>query len=130
MKYALIDVSGKVTNVIELETGSDWRPPEGFTYVQSDTAQIGWTYVGGAFVAPPDPVPVPPAPFVPPLKLQAQSALDKTDVTVVRCYSAGVSVPAEIQSYRMALRAIANGTDTTSTALPTPPPSSVYPANT
>ena len=62
------------------------------------------------------------------LKSQATQTLQKTDITVLRCYSAGVSVPADIQAYRVALRAIANGTDTTSTVLPTAPTD--FPANT
>ena len=51
----------------------------------------------------------------------AQAALTKSDITVVRCYSAGVAVPAANQTYRNALRAIVNGTDTTSTVLPSEP---------
>lgn len=55
------------------------------------------------------------------LKISAQTALDKSDVTVVRCYSAAVAVPTAWQTYRSALRAIVNGGDTTSTSLPTVP---------
>lgn len=61
------------------------------------------------------------------LKQSARAALDKTDTTIIRCYSAGAAVPSEWQSYRTALRAIFNGTDTISTSLPTQPS---YPANT
>ena len=61
------------------------------------------------------------------LRIEASAALIKSDVTVARCVSAGVSVPAEWQTYRNALRAIVNGTDTTSTALPAIP---AYPSNT
>ena len=66
----------------------------------------------------PDPAPAPPNP----LPALAQAALTKSDVTVIRCYSAGVAVPSANQTYRNALRAIVNGTDTTSTVLPTEPP--------
>lgn len=64
---------------------------------------------------------------LPPLKIQAGKALVKSDVVVLRCYSAGVSVPTTWQTYRNALRAIATGADTTSTTLPTIP---AYPTGT
>jgi hypothetical protein len=51
----------------------------------------------------------------------AQAGLNKSDITCTRCYSAGVPVPSSWQSYRNALRCIANGTDTTSTTLPAIP---------
>lgn len=55
------------------------------------------------------------------LRIPAQIALQKTDTVVLRCYSASVPVPAEWQAYRVALRALAAGTDTTSTTLPAQP---------
>lgn len=75
-------------------------------------------------------VPNTPTPYTPPnlLPQQAQTALTKTDTTVLRCYSAGVAVPDDIQAYRVALRNIATGKDTTSTVLPTEPTD--YPAGT
>lgn len=51
----------------------------------------------------------------------ARVALNKSDTVVIRCYSAGVAVPAVWQTYRSSLRAIYNRTDTTSTVLPTIP---------
>ena len=39
---------------------SGWTPPEGCIAVQSDTAQIGWSYADGVFSAPP------PEPMIPP----------------------------------------------------------------
>ena len=60
-----------------------------------------------------------PAPI--PLPLLAQVELDKSDVTCMRILSAGQAIPGEWQSYRVALRGIANKTDTTSTALPARP---------
>jgi len=47
--------------------------------------------------------------------------------TIIRCVAAGIAVPAAWKTYVQALRAIANGTDTTSTTLPTRP---AYPAGT
>ncbi len=58
---------------------------------------------------------------------RAQAALSNTDVVAGRCFKAGVAFPASWQSYTQALRAIANGTDTTSTSLPAQPG---YPAGT
>lgn len=42
----------------------------------------------------------------PDYKTQAQAALDKSDTTVLRCVSAGITVPADWQAYRVALRSI------------------------
>ena len=106
--YAVIE-NGVVTNVYV----ADAPLTEADVLVTHEG--IGWSYANGEFTAP---VVVP---TVIPLKLQAQTALTKTDTTVLRCYSAGVAVPADIQAYRVALRAIATGKDTTSTVLPTEP---------
>lgn len=62
-----------------------------------------------------------------PLIRNAELALEASDVTVIRCVSAGVTIPAEWQSYRNALRAIVNGADTVSIQLPPNPP---YPSGT
>lgn len=67
------------------------------------------------------------APPAVPLKTQAANALPETDMVCLRCYKAGVPFPASWQTYTTGLRNIANGTDTTSTALPTKP---AYPAGT
>jgi hypothetical protein len=58
------------------------------------------------------------------LKAQAQLALDKSDVTVGRCYEAQVPVPDAWKAYRAALRAIVT---TGAGALPERP---AYPAGT
>lgn len=57
----------------------------------------------------------------------ASALLNMTDMVCLRCYKAGVTFPAAWQTYTTALRAIVNGTDTTSSTLPTQP---VYPAGT
>lgn len=83
---------------------------------------IGWSYTNGEFTAP-----VPPTPTPMPLPAQSQAILAR-NATAARCYAAGVPVPADIQAYLMALRAIATGKDTTSTSLPPAPTD--FPVNT
>jgi len=96
-------------------------PGQVFGYDDADPEQTalitaaitnGWTDVSQNW--PPQPVPVL-------LSFTAQVALNKSDTTVVRCVSAGIAVPAAWQAYRNALRAIVNGTDTTSAVLPEQP---------
>jgi len=60
------------------------------------------------------------------LSRSAQEELDKSDVTVARCYEAGVPVPEQWRTYRSALRAIVKA-PTSATELPTRP---AYPAGT
>jgi hypothetical protein len=60
------------------------------------------------------------------LRVAAQTALDKSDVTIIRCYEHAVAVPSEWTAYRAALRAIVAGGSTTG-ALPTMP---TYPVGT
>lgn len=57
----------------------------------------------------------------------AKQELDKTDLVCLRCYKANVTYPVEWQKYTADLRKIVNGTDITSTTLPTRP---AYPAGT
>lgn len=61
------------------------------------------------------------------LQQQAMATMQETDMVCLRCYKAGIPFPTEWQSYTNALRSIANGTDTSSTALPVKP---AYPAGT
>jgi hypothetical protein len=77
-----------------------------------------WQVVSGALVAC-----TPPPPDT---RAAAQTALDKSDVTVGRCYEHGVAVPADWVAYRAALRAHVSDGPTTA-ALPTRP---AYPAGT
>lgn len=54
MRAAQIRVSDNVVeNVIVLDSLDQWTIPE-FYVVESDTANIGDTYVNGEFVAPPE----------------------------------------------------------------------------
>lgn len=84
--------------------------------------QVGWSAVetNGAwsFVAPV----VAPVNFAP----LAQAALDKSDVTVIRCFEHGVAVPSDWTAYRAVLRAIVAGTSVVS-ELPVAP---AYPVGT
>ena len=61
------------------------------------------------------------------LQASAQNLLTANDKVATRCLKAGVAYPANWLAFDVALRAIANGTDTTSTTLPATP---TYPANT
>ena len=55
------------------------------------------------------------------IQTEAQAALEKSDITVVRCYETGTQLPVEWVSYRKSLRNIINGSDTESTVLPSMP---------
>jgi len=62
------------------------------------------------------------------LKLQAQAALDSSDVTITRCAENSVPVPSNWISYRKSLRAIVGAeTGDATQALPVKPP---YPVGT
>lgn len=58
---------------------------------------------------------------------QASATLMASDRTVMRCYEAGIALPAEWSAYRKALRAITGATSGTAGALPVAP---AYPAGT
>lgn len=61
--YAVINTeTGIVENVVVWDGSveSGWSPPEGCIAIQSDVAGIGWTYVDGVFIAPPEPEVPPP----------------------------------------------------------------------
>lgn len=61
MNYAVINTAtSNVENVILWDGESEWSPPDGSIAVQSDIAQIGWTYVSGEFIAPEPTAPIPP----------------------------------------------------------------------
>ncbi len=52
----LLDSATKVVvNVVELEDGAVWTPPEGFELAPQHAGRIGDTWDGTQFVAPPSP---------------------------------------------------------------------------
>jgi hypothetical protein len=61
------------------------------------------------------------------LRLHAMAALDKSDVTVLRCMENSVAVPPEWAAYRGLLRAIIGSSSDAPAALPSVPP---YPSGT
>lgn len=60
------------------------------------------------------------------LKVEAQEVLDRSDITILRCYENTVAVPAAWLAYRTELRAIVSGTSS-ATELPEMP---AYPEGT
>lgn len=78
----------------------------------SPQPQPNWTYDGTNFARPVAPVID--------MRPAAQAALDRSDVTIIRCFEHGVAVPAGWTTYRAALRAVVAG-GPTSAALPTQP---------
>lgn len=96
-------------------------------YGCGNMVEATWQFDGNSFT-PPYVAPVVATPTAEQvLQQNAQLALNLSDITVVRCYSADVAVPSAWQTYRAALRAIVNGSDTTSISLPSTP---AYPAGT
>lgn len=118
--YAVIDSQGNVANIIMAD--GNYAPEAGYSVelTGSTGAEIGWTYQDGVFVAPATPSPTPEH-LHEMLVMEAQIALNRSDITIIRCYSAAVVVPNEWQAYRSALRSIINGSDETSTSLPSIP---------
>jgi hypothetical protein len=96
MRYAIID-GINVINVIDYDTAPS-NPPPGFEApiiaVQSDVAGPGWTYVDGAFIAPPTPAPTPEE-LIAQCKATATGILQATDWTSI----ADVGDPAKSNPY-------------------------------
>ena len=90
---------------INIETGESVNP-------DSHPGYLAWLAAGNT-----------PLPYEPPpidLRPAAQAALDKSDKTMLRCYEAGVAVPAEWATYRGQLREIVSG-NSSATELPMRP---------
>ena len=104
--------------------------PEGQTAAEyhlcGTIVEAGWSFDGSTFLAPPPVAPTPPT-AQQLLQYAAQDRLTANDKVATRCLKAGVAYPANWLAFDVALRAIANGTDTTSTSLPATPS---YPAGT
>jgi hypothetical protein len=60
-RYALVDASGYVENVMVWDGAEPHTPDEGLTAVldEDDNVGPGWSYADGEFIAPP-PEPMPP----------------------------------------------------------------------
>ena len=84
MRYAIIDLT-TVVNIIDYDTQPS-NPPPGFESpiiaVQSNTAQIGWEYINGQFVAPTPPAPTPEE-LIAQCKATASGILSATDWTSI-----------------------------------------------
>lgn len=78
-RYAVIDQTTKtVTNVVEIEAGATWAPPEGHVIRKSDIANPGDRWDGRKFVRP-SPVPAEPTER----DLYAAATSDKARLEVV-----------------------------------------------
>lgn len=128
MRYAIINTKTNIVeNLIDYDD-SPLNPPSGFDgdylAVADSISSIGWVYnINGTFS---NPTPTPISKVS--LSYLAQIELDKSDISVTRILEAKIDVPADITAYRLALRNIVNGSDTTSMMLPTKPTD--YPSGT
>lgn len=109
MKYVQLDQSGEIGAVFASPQAASLP---GYAEIQDDDPR--WLAYAAALARES-------------LRAEAREALTASDITVIRCVSAGVAVPSAWNDYRAALRAIANGTDVQSQTLPVAP---AYPAGT
>ena len=110
--------NGSVVNCVVADAASDLAPNGSWVDITHTEPMpcIGWSYGAGAFTAP--------AITTPALTLaqQAATALTAARTTVYNTYGIlNEATPDAWVTYLKALMAIADGTDTTSTALPTQP---------
>lgn len=112
-RYAIID-GQYVINIVDYDVAPS-NPPPGYEApifaVQSDAADIGWSYVDGAFVPSPVP-PIPPQELLTLCKSQASQLLAETDWTEIPSVTNTANNPhlvngAEFITYRDALRVLA-----------------------
>ena len=73
MKYIILDADGLITNVIEWDGESEWSPPEGCTAIESEDGSPGDSYIDGAVIPAPVPVPEPAVPTFEELVAQAST---------------------------------------------------------
>jgi len=51
-RYAVIDGSGNIVNVIVWDGVTSWTPPESHTAEQLDVSEIGGTYIDSVYTPP------------------------------------------------------------------------------
>lgn len=78
--YAIVD-NGVVVNIAVSEEALDSN------WIQSDVAQIGWTYENGEFIAPPAPPVVDPPP---PPKTEEEKLAEATAAAIAKLIADGV----------------------------------------
>jgi len=106
MRAAIIDSStNTVVNIIEYDAESDWVPPDGHAIHTDSSAEIGMKWNGKSFDVPA----VSMADKKAALQSAAYSELVQSDSVVLRCISAGISVPSSWKLYRNTLRELSNG---------------------
>ncbi|WP_454844933.1 hypothetical protein [Ralstonia thomasii] len=137
-KFAAYDAQGVITAFYD---SVDSPVPAGITNTlaitdaqwQACISTFGYKVVSGALVAPPAPTAAQlagqaTAAAWSAFQVKAQAALDKSDITILRCTENAVAVPAAWATYRKALRAIVGASSGDATQpLPTQP---AYPAGT
>ena len=130
--YARIDENNIIRELLTLDDSADistmfhpslvWKDVTGFAVSEG----LQYDPATGLYSSTPEPLPDPvaaQAALKEALKASAQSTLDKSDTTLLRCYEAGVAVPVEWATYRGQLREIVSG-KSSATVLPVRP---VYP---
>jgi len=109
MKYAYIVTDGQAHDLRFV--GDNYTPVSGETVVDGDVLPDIETLHEASHIA---------ARTAAALKVEAQETLDKSDITILRCYENAVAVPATWQAYRTELREIISGTSS-ATSLPNRP---------
>ncbi|OPY00361.1 MAG: hypothetical protein A4E60_02349 [Syntrophorhabdus sp. PtaB.Bin047] len=109
MKYAYTTTDGQAHDLRFVR--DDYTPVSGENVVDGDVLPNIETLHEASYIA---------ARTAAALKVAAQAALDRSDITILRCYENAVAVPETWQAYRTELRAIVSGTSS-ATSLPARP---------